>query len=154
MCASLRRAHYRHRSLSIRNIAYPTICLRTFYDRTQNVGTAEPQLVRSGGALRGHLVQRFKPVLPGAGAPRAMRDKAVGRVLGLHPLLLVQLCFCLFIDCASGHGFIRNTETLPLKATEGLEITDASQLPRQLPQVIIEEERGPQGLGADLTKAI
>lgn len=99
--------------MSIRNIAYPTICLRTFYNRTQNVGTAEPQLVSSGGALRGHLVQRFKPVLPGAGAPRGMRDKAVGRVLGLPPLLLVQLCFCLFIDCASGHGFIRTQRLCP-----------------------------------------
>lgn len=108
--------------------------------------------------LEGLLEVTWSSVLnlcfPGQVLPRGMRDKAVGRVLGLHLLLLVQLCFCLCIDCASRHGFIRNTEILPLKATEGLEITDASQLPRQHPQVITEEERGPQGLGADLTKAI
>lgn len=107
--------------------------------------------------LEGLLKVTWSSVLnlcfPGRVLPSGMRDKPVGRVLGLHPLLLVQLCFRLFIDCASRHGFIRNTEILPQKTTEGLEITDSFQLPRQYPQAITDEERGPQGLGADLTKA-
>lgn len=79
-----------------------------------------------------------------------------GKPESLGPLFLLlmgQLCFDLFIDCASRYSFIRKKEILTLKTIEGLEIIDPLQLPCQHSHVITDEERGPQRFGSHLTES-